>query len=95
MLGVLVALRNHEQVGGLWLTFLSEFSKLRDNHRDEAIHFIPSTDDANSREREDILRGIVIALDVLSHAFEDPLKLLEEVRIIGKETEIKKDQNPF
>ena len=95
MLRTLWALQRHEQVGSLWLTFIKEFEKLRDQHRDEAIHFIPSTDDVNSREREDILRGIAITLDVLCHAFEDPMKLLEEIRIIGEETEMKKDQNPF
>ena len=95
MLRTLWALQGHEQVGGLWLTFIKEFEKLRDQHRDESIHFIPSTDDFNSREREDILRGIVICLDVISHAFSDPLKLLEEIKIIEQQTEINKDQNPF
>ena len=91
MLGILISLEKRED----WQIFLKEFKQVRDEHVDESLHFVPNMEDFNARQRADILRGIALCLDVLYHAFEDPLKLLEEIRIIGKETEMKKDQNPF
>jgi hypothetical protein len=83
MLKSILSLHNSQERGA-WVAFIQEMKRLRDDNLSEVLHFVPPRGDMNTRERQDVMRGITICLDVLSHAFEDPVSALEEVRIIGK-----------
>lgn len=78
-----------------WPIFLGEFRKIRDENVANAIHFNPDALDANARERQTLLRGVAVCLDVLCNAFSDPITLLEDIKLVEKTEDLKKDLNPF
>lgn len=78
-----------------WAVFIREFKKIRDENVEGALHFFPDPSDMNAQERQTLLRGVAVCLDVLCNAFSDPVSLLEEIVIIEKTEIIKKESNPF
>jgi type II secretory pathway component PulM len=79
----------------VWPIFIHEFKKIRDENVDDTIHFFPDLADVNARERQTLLRGIAVCLDVLYNAFLDPVSLLEDVKLVENTNQSQKDSNPF
>lgn len=78
-----------------WAVFMQEFKKIRDENVEDALHFTPDPADMNARDRQTLLRGVAVCLDVLCNSFTDPVTLLEEIVLIEKTEALKKESNPF
>jgi hypothetical protein len=70
-----------------WPVFLREFKTIRDENVENALHFNPPKNDFNAKQRQDLFRGVAVALDVLYHAFDNPIALLEEIQLAERITE--------
>lgn len=79
----------------VWPVFIQEFKKIRDDNVENVLHFFPDPIDVNARDRQTLFRGVAVALDVLCNAFIDPISLLEEIKIVGKNEELKKESDSF
>lgn len=94
LLKSIVTLRNNDETGA-WNVFVNELSKLSQEMSNDILHSVPEREDFNGRMRFDVSRGIAIALDVLSHALQDPLRLLEDIEIIGIKQVQSEAGNPY
>jgi hypothetical protein len=95
LLKSILILRSSEQTRGAWIMFVQELRKIRDQHVSENLHFVPSTDDINARYRKDIMNGIAICMDVLTHSLEDPDSLLESIRKMEEQVATNLNTSPF
>jgi len=92
LLKSILILSQSKETAGAWAMFTRELGKIRDQHVSENLHFIPSSDDFNANTRKNILNGIAICLDVLAHAYDDPVSLLGDLEEAQKEAEKRAEQ---
>lgn len=95
LLKSITILQSSDQTRGAWIMFIRELQKIRDEHVSESLHFVPSSDDMNASSRKELLRGIAICLDVLVHAFENPMAILESTEKIVKDVARAKESSAF
>ena len=87
LLRSVLILSQARETSSAWTVFMRELGKIRDQHVSENLHFVPSPDDHNARTRKDILNGVAISLDILFHAFDNPLSLIEDINNAKKQAE--------
>lgn len=94
LLKSIVTLQSNDE-SGAWARLVNELDKLSKEMSNDIMHAVPEREDFNGRMRFDVSRGIAIGIDVLVHAFQDPVKLLEDVEIIELKSFQSKANNPY